>query len=150
MTLSCEWKSKMLFEAQTTNHVVTMDAKSPMGNDSAMTPKHLLIAAVCGCTGMDVVALLKKYKQNLDGLVISAETDLTQGSHPVVFKDLKLTFRAKGNIEPAKLLEAVRLSQTQYCGVTAMVAARVPVHYEVELNGEAIGSGAAEFKQAQI
>lgn len=146
MNISCEWKGKMRFEASSGAHAVSMDAKAPMGDDAAMTPKHLLLAGVCGCTGMDVVALLKKHKQSLEGLVVQAETDLTQGRHPVIFKELKLVFRATGPIEAEKLLEAVRLSQTQYCGVTAMIASRVPVSYEVELNGEKIGSGAAEFK----
>lgn len=148
MNLSCEWKGQMEFQGRTGDHVVPMDAKAPFGADSAMTPKHLLLAGVCGCTGMDVVALLKKYKQNLEGLVIEAETDLTKGAFPVIFKELKLTFKAKGAIEADRLLEAIRLSQTQFCGVTAMIASRVPVIYDVELNGEKIGSGAADFKTA--
>lgn len=147
LNLKSEWKGKMQFQASNGDHVVAMDARSPIGNDTAMTPKHLLLAGVCGCTGMDVVALLRKYKQNLESLTVAAETDLIQGTHPVVFKELKLTFKATGKIEAAELLEAVRLSQTQFCGVTAMIASRVPVVYDVELNGEKIGSGKADFEK---
>lgn len=53
------WTEKMKFEAQSRDFKIQMDAKSPMGSDSAMTPKELLLLAVSGCTGMDVVALLK-------------------------------------------------------------------------------------------
>ena len=53
----------MRFTAEVENHSVQMDTKAPIGEDTAITPKQMLIAAICGCTGMDVVALLKKYQQ---------------------------------------------------------------------------------------
>ncbi len=62
-----------------------------------------------------------------------------------MFKEVKLHFRLKGAVEPARILEAVKLSQTKYCGVTAMVSKNVPVTYTIELNGENIGSGKAHF-----
>jgi putative redox protein len=145
MKLQCKWNEKMKFTAEADGHQVSMDAKSPIGGDSAMTPKHLLLAGISGCTAMDVVALLKKYKQPFESLDVDADAELTEGVFPAVFKEVKLIFRLKGAVDPARILEAVKLSQTKYCGVTAMVSKSVPVTYSVELNGESIGSGKADF-----
>ena len=145
MKLQCTWNEGLKFTAEADGHKVSVDAKSPIGGDSAMTPKHFLLAGISGCTGMDVVALLKKYKQPFESLEIDADTDLSTGGFPAVFTEVRLVFKLKGAVDPARLLEAVKLSQTKYCGVTAMVAKTVPVVYSVELNGESIGSGRADF-----
>ena len=55
MKLQCKWNEKMKFTAEADGHHVFMDAKSPIGGDSAMTPKHLLLAGISGCTAMEVV-----------------------------------------------------------------------------------------------
>ena len=145
MKLQCKWDEKMKFTADADGHRISMDAKSPIGDDSAMTPKHLLLAGISGCTAMDVVALLKKYKQPFESLEVDAEAELSVGVFPAVFTEVKLVFKLKGAVDTTHLLEAVKLSQTKYCGVTAMVSKAVPVTYTIELNGENVGSGRANF-----
>ena len=135
----------MKFTAEADNHRVEMDAKSPIGSDTALTPKQLLLASISGCTAMDVVALLRKYKQPLDSFQIEADASLTEGVQPAVFKEIKLVFKLKGDINAEKALEALKLSQTKYCGVSAMVFKSVPISYSVELNGTSIGTGKADF-----
>lgn len=146
MKLMCNWNEKMKFTAESDSHKVDMDAKSPIGTDTALTPKQLLLAGICGCTAMDVVALLKKYKQPLESFQIEADTTPTQGVYPEIFKNVRLVFKLKGQLDSKKVLEAVTLSQTKYCGVSAMVSKTVPISYTVELNGENIGEGHADFK----
>jgi putative redox protein len=146
MKLVCNWNEKMKFTAEADQHKVEMDTKPPIGTDTALTPKQLLLAGICGCTGMDVVALLKKYKQPLEKLHIEAETTLTEGIYPAVFKEVRLIFKVSGEVDPAKVVEAVTLSQTKYCGVSAMVSKSVPISYSIELNGKVIGTGTANFK----
>jgi putative redox protein len=145
MKMKCTWNQKMNFSAEADGYRVTMDAKSPVGDSSAMSPKQLVLAGVCGCTAMDVAALLKKYKQPLENFVVEAEASLTEGVHPAVFKEIKLLFKLTGPIEAAKILEAVQLSQSKYCGVSAMIAKTAAILYDVELNGKTIGTGRAAF-----
>lgn len=135
----------MLFNAEVENHIVSMDTKSPLGDDSAVTPKQMLIAAICGCTGMDVVALLKKYHQPLLKFEIEAEATVTEGAHPIVFKEVQLVFKLEGVLEKVKVLEAVKLSQTKYCSVSAMLSKAFPIVYTVHLNSQNIGTGSAQF-----
>lgn len=147
MKIVTQWNQQMKFTATTPGLVqahTEMDARSPMGSDSAHTPKELVLAGICGCTGMDVVALLKKFKQSFDRFTIEAESELTQG-HPSVFKEVKLAFKFWGVLDSEKVIEAITLSQTKYCGVSAMLAKAAPITYDVFLNDQKINSGRAEF-----
>ncbi len=146
MKIQCRWQDSMSFVASSNHHQVSMDAMAPLGKDSGLSPKQLLLAAVCGCTGMDVAALLKKHKQVPSSLQIDAEAEVTTGGHPKIFKEIRLTFAVQGPVDAAVLKDAVRLSQTQYCGVSAMVSKAVPIRYAVVLNGTSIDSGNADFK----
>lgn len=135
----------MVFLGQVDNHPVTMDAKAPLGKNQAPTPKELLALGMGGCTAMDVLALLKKYKQPPEAFEIEVDITSSQG-HPVTFQEAVLTYSVRGEIEAEKLLEAVRLSQTKYCGVSAMLSKALPIRYRVELNGKKIGTGEASFE----
>ncbi len=139
------WKEKMLFSGEAGANSAPLDAKSPLGNGAGMTPKEMVAVGVCGCTAMDVVALLKKYKQPLESFEVSADVNTTEGVHPAVFQDLMLTFTLKGALDPTKVLEAVHLSQTKYCGVSAMIVKAAPIQYKVILNNQEIGKGDAKF-----
>lgn len=146
MKMNCKWNEKMVFNAAAGGNQVTMDAKAPIGGGTAMTPKELVVAGLCGCTAMDVVALMKKYRQNLESFDIEADVSATESGHPAVFTEAKMVFKFKGAVEPAKAIEAVQLSQTKYCGVSAMLAKAFPIHYTIEVNGEVVGSGQASFQ----
>lgn len=141
---SLVWKDGMEFSGLVDGHTVAMDAKSPIGKNKAATPKELVALGLGGCTAMDVIALLKKYKQlpktfKID-IDIQASTD-----HPVVFEKAILSFVVDGDVDAEKLNEAVKLSQTKYCGVSAMLSKSFPIEYRIVLNGIQVGSGFAKF-----
>jgi len=92
-----------------------------------------------------VVALLRKYKQPLESFQVDADVSLTEGKEPTVFKEVRLTFKLKGQLDPEKVLQAITLSQTKYCSVSAMISKSAVISYTVELNGQSIGSGHADF-----
>jgi putative redox protein len=139
----------MKFEALADGNAVTMDAKRPIGASGAQTPKELVAAGLGGCTAMDVVALLKKYKQPLEKLDVEVEVETNTKGYPTVFTHALITFKASGEIDPKKLLEAVTLSQTKYCGVSAMLSKAHPIDYVVVLNGKEVGKGKSEFGASQ-
>lgn len=141
-----DWKEGMAFEASGGSHVVRMDAKSPIGKDSAATPKELVAMGLGGCTAMDVIALLKKYKQPPQSFQVDVDVQSSNTGNPVVFEKASLKFVVNGPIDADKLIEAVRLSQTKYCGVSAMLSKAFPIEYKIELNGTEIGFGLANFE----
>lgn len=144
MRSTLTWKSGMEFLAETNQHKLTTDARSPLGQDKGMTPKELVLVGIGGCTGMDVVALLRKHKQVIESLEVVVETELTKG-YPSIFSEVHILFKATGSVDPKILLQSIELSQTKYCGVSSMIAKASQIKYVVNLNGSDIGSGVAQF-----
>jgi len=139
-------KNGFHFETKIRDHVFPMDTQvSHGGTNTGPSPKELMLAGIIGCTGMDIVALLKKHGMTPESLTITGDAEPRQ-SHPRVFTGIEIVFDAKGQaVSAEKLLEAARLSLTKFCGVSAMVSKVVPIHYKVMLNGATIGEGDANF-----
>jgi len=85
------------------------------------SPKDLVAMGVAGCTGVDVVSILKKMRQPLQELLIDTEFSVTD-EHPRVFSHCVLTYRFFGEgLESDRVLRAAALSYARYCGVSAMI-----------------------------
>lgn len=145
-TTEVVWKDGMEFFGRVNDHIVPMDAHAPIGKDKAPTPKELVAMGLGGCTAMDVIALLKKYKQLPKAFSIDIEIQPSTGSAPIVFEKAILTFVVEGDVQAEKLVEAVHLSQTKYCGVSAMLSRAFPIEYRITLNGQEVGVGVAKFE----
>lgn len=144
METTLTWQEKMRFVADVNGHQVVLDVPGPLGTDQGPSPKTLALATIGGCTAMDVVSLLKKYRQVVAKFTLHVQSELTT-EHPKVFSKVVLTYNLEGEIDPAKALEATHLSMTKYCGVSAMYSKSVPLVYEVFVNGQLAGQGQAEF-----
>jgi putative redox protein len=144
MKSTLTWKDGMRFTAQSGTNEISLDAKAPIGKDQGQTPKELVAAGLGGCTAMDVMALMKKHKQTVTEFTIDVEP--TSGPHPHVFAKAEITFSLRGQIDPSIALESVRLSQTKFCGVSAMLAKAFPITYKVIVNGDVVGNGHANFE----
>jgi len=128
------WIEGMAFENTIDGHKFTVDAVEKFGGkDKGPTPKPLLLASLSGCTGMDVVSILKKMKQEFSWFNIKVEGDLGE-EHPKTFENIRLTyqFKASDNLDDAKVRKAVTLSQDQYCGVSAMLKKVSNLTWEIE------------------
>ncbi len=145
MQVHLSWSDGMKFEGQADGNSVGMDAKAPLGKNAAATPKELVALGLGGCTAMDVIALLKKYKQMPRTFRVDVNIESSTGVQPVVFLGAQITYEVEGDVASDRLLEAVRLSQTKFCGVSSMLAKVIPIHYNVKLNGQEIGTGQASF-----
>lgn len=117
------WTKEMSFEANVNEHIIKMDASDEHGgNNLGPRPKPLLLAGLGGCTGMDVVAILKKMQVSLDGFDLEIEAELTD-EHPRIYKQIHVKYIFKGKDLPLNKLEkAVTLSKENYCGVNAMLS----------------------------
>lgn len=105
------------------------------GSGAGPAPMETVLAALAGCTGMDVVAILQKMREPLEELQVEVEGERAQ-EHPRVYTRVHVRYRFAGaRLRPEAVTRAVRLSQERYCPVSAMLRASVSVTYEVELNG---------------
>jgi putative redox protein len=126
------WNDEMMFTSKVGGHEITIDASSEFGgNDKGPRPKPLLLTALTGCTGMDVVSILGKMKVELDGFRIIAKATLAE-DHPKVYDRIELLYEFRGKDLPMdKLTKAVELSQEKYCAVSAMLRETCPLSYDI-------------------
>ena len=121
MKIDLHWTGAMKFNSVAAGNETSMDANPPVGQGSAMTPKELVAAGLGGCTAMDIMALLKKHKQTPESFNMTVDIETSTGGYPVVFTRATITYLAKGDITAEVFKEAVVLSQTKYCGVSAII-----------------------------
>lgn len=101
---------------------------------SAPSPMELLLIALGGCTGADVVGILEKKRQRVTGYDIEVRAE-RRAEHPRVYTRIEVIHRVRGHaIDPKAVAHAIELSETKYCSVSAMLgaSAQLSMRYEVE------------------
>jgi putative redox protein len=134
MNLTTEWKGNMEFSVKTeSGHNMTLDASEQSGGyDKGVRPKELLLVGLSGCTGMDVVSILKKMKVENYSFEIEVDYEKTT-EHPVIYSKINLVYKFKiaDDQYKDKIEKAVKLSQDRYCGVSAMLKKASEITYEI-------------------
>lgn len=133
-TASVNWKGEMSFETEVNNHKFMIDADEKVGGkDRGPRPKPLMLAALVGCTGMDVVSILKKMRVEVDDFNVSVEGEQND-EHPVQYARMHIIYEFKGKDLPrAKIEKAVNLSQERYCGVSDFYRKVIPITHEIKI-----------------
>lgn len=138
-TVNIKWKEGMAFEGLLDGHLIRLDAsKESGGDDSGLRPKTLMLVALAGCSGMDVVSLLAKMRQEIESYDMIVEADM-RDEHPKVYTRFHIAYHLNGtNLSLDKVLKSISMSQETYCGVAAMLKMVAPLTYSIVLNGEEI------------
>jgi len=129
------WAGRMTFIGKAgTNHLVPMDTTPDFdGDGSATKPLELLLIALGGCTGMDIVPLFRKMRQDVTAVELNISAERS-GEHPKVYTKIDIEYVVTGrNLEEDKVKRAVDLSQERYCSVSAMLKKACPVNYTVRI-----------------
>ncbi len=116
------------------NNWVTMDGPESFGgSNAAIRPKELLLLSLAGCTGADVSAILQKKRVKLAGFEINVSAESTE-THPKVYTKIHLEFMFYGtDIKEKDVEKAIELSQTVYCGVTAMLEKSIEITHSYKI-----------------
>ncbi len=94
--IKIDWLEKMAFRTEVHGHELIMDAVQEMGGDDrGPRPKTLAMVALAGCTGMDVVIILKKMRVELESFSVRVVGDLTD-EHPKHFTAMHIIYEFKG------------------------------------------------------
>lgn len=133
MKARTEYQGGLRFSSGEGDGRVVMDAKTEVGGRGvAPAPKQLVLYGLAGCTGMDVAAMLEKQKVPFAALSVEAEAEETS-THPKVFKTVRVTYRIRARAEDRPKVErAIELSQTRFCGVSAMLRQGATVEHRLE------------------
>jgi putative redox protein len=132
------WKENMAFDVELQGHTIKIDAAEKFGGGNyGPRPKALLLSGLAGCTGMDVVSILRKMQMPWDSFNLEVEGDTTE-EHPVVYNKIHIKYIfTGGELDVEKITKAVNLSQDKYCGVSAMLGKTAEVTWEIVTGGAA-------------
>jgi putative redox protein len=124
-------------------HAVDMDAAEQHGGqDTGFRPMELLLVGLAGCTGMDVISILRKQRQQVTEYEVRVCGERAT-EHPMIFTDITVEHVVTGcHLDSAAVARAVQLSETRYCGAGAMLrqAARLTHTYQIREAEEAHAS----------
>ena len=107
------------FEARDANgHTVKLDSSPESGGiNYGVRPMQILLMGLGGCSGIDIVSILKKQRQQVDGFRMSIDGEREPGVEPSLWKEVKILFELEGNIDLDKAKKACQLSMDKYCSV---------------------------------
>jgi putative redox protein len=143
--IETQWMGKMQFNALVNGHTIIMDAPERVGGeDQGPIPKPFILSALSGCTGMDVVAMLRKAGKEVSDFDMKVSGEISKQA-PIEYVAIHLVYDFKGPAENRDAaLQAVTDSQEKYCGVSNMLKKIMPVTWDVNYNGVSIFSNKKE------
>jgi putative redox protein len=119
-----------LFEGHSqSNHAILFDANPAHAHGPS--PMEAVLMALCGCTSVDVVSILRKKRQPLTSLTVSAEAE-QQEEPPRYFNKIRLVFKVGGRLSRKAVEDAVALSKDKYCSVSAMLEKSAEISFVIE------------------
>lgn len=123
------------FEAANENgNKVHIDASPDIGGtNQGMRPMQMLLAAMGGCSAIDVINILKKQKQDLKDIKVTVTGEREKDAVPSLYTDVHAHFRLYGPLDKDKANKAVSLSVEKYCSVAKTLEVRAKVTYSVEI-----------------
>ncbi len=143
MEAKATWKGNLSFTGSAeTGFTVPLGAHPDVGGDNdGFRPMELLAVGLAGCTGMDVISILKKKQQDVTGFEVRVHAE-QQELHPHVFTKIQLEYIVTGHgINPQAVERAIELSETKYCPAQAMLSKAVSIsHSYIIIEAEGVTS----------
>lgn len=132
--IKVDWLENMAFKAEVNGHEIILDAVEAVGGENrGPRPKPLMMVALAGCTGMDVVSILRKMRVEVEGFAVRVVGDLTE-EHPKHFEKMHVIYEFKGKDLPIdKLEKAISLSEERYCGVSVSYRKAMGITSEIKI-----------------
>jgi putative redox protein len=129
--VTAAWKDESTFVGQNndggTVQMGTLDGKPGIG------PMQLLLVAVAGCTGMDIVSILQKKHVNLTDMQVRVRGKRAD-DYPMIWTDIHLNYLVWGeDIRPKDVEQAIQLSETKYCSVGIMLGKSAKISSEFHI-----------------
>jgi putative redox protein len=130
MIASSSWSEGSIFEGKAENgNRVVFD--SDAAHTAGPSPMEAVLMALCACTSVDVVSILKKKREPVTSLVVSATAEQASAP-PRVFTHIRLVYRVGGGVSPKAAEDAVALSKERYCSVSLMLEKAAVIEYAIE------------------
>ena len=132
MESTIKWTGNMAFSGVTpSGHEIIMDAAAEVGGqNTGARPTELLLHAVAGCTGIDIISILKKMRLNPSSFHMEVKGNRAD-EHPKRFTDIHIHYAFEGDLPEDKVIRAIQLSKDKYCSVSHSLNATITVSYSI-------------------
>jgi putative redox protein len=125
------------FHLEATNesgNTLHMDASPEIGGTGkGMRPMQVLLAALGGCSSVDVISILKKQKQHLIDIDITVSGNRETDAVPALYTDAHIHFTLHGNLDKEKVEKAIILSVEKYCSVAKTLEKSAKITHSFEI-----------------
>ena len=129
MRATVTWKQDQQYDAESNSgHHIVMDGDA--AHRAGASPMELVLMALCGCTSVDVVSILRKKREPFTSLTVSAVAEQALEA-PKVFTHIHLVYHVNGQVSPKAMEDAVALSKNKYCSVSKMLEKAATIDYEI-------------------
>ncbi|MEM2225931.1 MAG: OsmC family protein [Candidatus Bathyarchaeia archaeon] len=133
--VSVQWIRDLKFLATNEGgQSIVIDATERDGRMLGVSPMELILMGLGACTGIDVVSILRKQRQELTGLEVNVSGERRE-EHPRYYERIHVEYVVKGRgLDEEKVAKAIELSERKYCSVRAMLAekAEITSSYRIE------------------
>jgi putative redox protein len=124
-----KWIEQHQFIGEASNgHALVVDGDRNSGN----SPMELVLIGLCGCTGYDVASILTKKREPYTSLEVRAEAERAP-QPPTVYTRIKLIYTVRGKVSRKSVEDAIHLSKSKYCSVSAMLEKTAEISWELDL-----------------
>ena len=140
MELTINWKEKMAFSGVSpSGHEFIMDAAPEVGGENTgPRPTELLLQAVAGCTGIDIISILQKMRLEPTAFQMDVKGERAE-EHPKRFTSINIHYALDGELPEDKVVRAIQLSKDRYCSVSHSLNAEITVSYSINgVKGEKV------------
>ena len=130
------WKNKMLLESDNPlgKNLLMESGPDSGGSNQGLSPKALMLSSLGGCTGLDLLSLLKKMRVEIEGFKVIVNGELTE-EHPKYYDKVSIDYYFTGtDLNEEKIKKAVSLSEERYCGVIKMFRAFAEITIAIHFN----------------
>lgn len=129
MIAHSEWKHDEVFQGITeSGNTIAMDGDS--AHTGGASPMETVLMALCACTSVDVVGILRKKRQNLTGLRVTATATQAE-TPPRVLTHIMLSYAVRGKLSRKAVEDAISLSKNKYCSVSKMLEKAATIEFEI-------------------
>lgn len=134
MKARVKWAEKRTFIGKSgTGHNFVFGTKEEDGTTPGPSPMELVLIGTGGCSAYDVVSILEKGREPIEGVVVELDADRAEGT-PAVFTRIHMHFIVTGRgVNPVKVERAIQLSVEKYCSASAMMAKTAEVTHDFEV-----------------
>ncbi|MBS1681790.1 MAG: OsmC family protein [Bacteroidetes bacterium] len=118
---------------ETGNKILLDGSPQDGGHNRGMRPMQTLLAAMGGCSAIDVISILRKQRENLRDIKITVTGEREKNATPSLYTEVHAHFKLFGNLDKDKVNKAVSLSMEKYCSVAKTLEKTAKVTYSFEI-----------------